>query len=160
MFYFSLSAAGAVKDTLEKEKETIEAIPMDEDVQKADLEVAEKKAVYRRVTVWSNVPIIMKMILVLAVFLMMSCCYLLVVFNSECFREYDLMYTIRQNLGGNWTNIVLPLGRIALLCFINSYAMLYIFDSWATVSSICSLYHTTNFLSLSNTQKLFILLLK
>lgn len=139
MFYFTLSAASAVKNTLENDKEIIDSIPLDEEVEKADEEVAKRNAVYSRVTVWNSIPFVMKMILVLALFAMMGCCYLLVVFNSQCFQEYDLMYTIQQNLGGKWTNIVLPLGRVALLLFTISYGLLYIFESWATVSMILSL---------------------
>ena len=134
MFYFTLSAASAVKETLQNEKDKIDAIPLDEAVRKADEETERKNDVYRRITVWNGVPPLFKVLLLVSLFTMMGCCYLLVVFNSQCFREYDLMYTIRQNLGGNWTNIVLPLGRIALLLFLISYALLYAFESWATVS--------------------------
>ena len=134
MFSFSLSAAGAVKDTLQNEKEKIDSIPLDEAVRKADEEKERKNDIYRRITAWNSLPLLFKVLILLAVLAMMACCYLLVIFNTQCFREYDLMYTIRQNLGGNWTNIMLPLGRIALLLFVISYALLYMFESWATVS--------------------------
>ncbi len=134
MFYFTLSAATAVKNTLENDQDKIDAIPLDEEVKKADEELEKKNSVYSRVTVWNAVPLVMKAILILALLSMMGCCYLLVVFNNQCFREYDLMYTISQNLGGKWTNIVLPLGRLALLLFAISYGFLYAFESWATVS--------------------------
>merc|ERR1712156_349254 len=132
MFYFTLAAASAVKDTLENEKESIESIPIDEAVKEADEEATKKATYYQRATVWSDVPFAMKFILVLAVLAMIGCCYLLVIFNSQCFQEYDLMYTIQDDLGGDWTNIVLPLGRIALLLFAISYALLFLFESWAT----------------------------
>ena len=103
-------------------------------MREADAEAEKKNVLYSRVTVWSNVPIMMKFILNLAVLAMMGCCYLLVVFNSRCFSEYDLMYTIREHLGGNWTNIVLPLGRVSLILFTIACALLCIFESWAKVS--------------------------
>lgn len=131
MLYFNLAAAGAVKDTLAKDKDIIDAIPLDDEVAKADAEAQKKSIVYRRVTVWSNVPFFTKCCLVLSVLLMMACCYLLVIFNSKCFKEYDLMYTIGEHLGGQWTNIVLPLGRVALLLFVSSWALLYSFTAWA-----------------------------
>lgn len=134
MFAFSLSAAGAVKNTLQNDKDLIESIPLDEEVKKADEELEKKNSVYTRVTIWNTIPIGMRLILILALLTMMGCCDLLVFFNAQCFQEYDLMYTIQQNLGGNWTNIVLPLGRVALLLFAISYGLLYTFESWATVS--------------------------
>ena len=139
MFYFTLSAAAAVKDTLAKDKQVIDAIPIDEAVKEADAEVEKRSVVYRRATIWSDVPFVMKSVLILAVLAMMGCCYLLVLFNSQCFREYDLMYTIREHLEGQWTNIVEPLGRVALLLFASAYALLYVFEKWATVSFIKSL---------------------
>ena len=135
MMYFSLSAATAVKICLDKDKAEIAAIPIDEAVKNADADAAKSKETYRRVTTWNALPLSMKSILILAVIAMMGCCQLLVIFSSQCFEEYDLMFTISENLGGNWTNIVLPLGRIALLLFGTSYLLLYIFESWATVSS-------------------------
>jgi hypothetical protein len=101
-------------------------------VRDADQKSAETKVIYRRVTVWNCLPLTMKLSLLLSVIAMMGCCFVLVVFNDQCFREYDLMYTISQNLGGNWTNIVLPLGRVALLLFAVSSGLLYTFESWAT----------------------------
>jgi len=136
MFYFTISAAGAVKKTLERDKEIIDAIPIDESVREADAETARKNIFYSRATVWSSVPFAMKFILIMSLLTMMGCCYLLVIFNSLCFSEYDLMYTIREHLGGNWTNIVLPLGRLSLLLFAIAYSLLYTFESWATVSFV------------------------
>jgi len=135
MFYFTISAAGAVKETLVKDKDEIDDIPMDEAVRQADEETARKNVYYGRVTVWSSVPLKMKFILILALLAMKGCCYLLVIFNSQCFSEYDLMYTISQHLGGNWTNIMLPLGRVAMLLFAIACALLYYFESWATTKA-------------------------
>jgi len=132
MFYFMLAAAAAVKSTLENEKDIIDAIPLDEDVKEADAVSAEKSDAYRRVTIWSNVPFGMKCIIILSVTMMIGCCYLLAGFNSLCFEEYDLMYTIREHLGGNWTNIILLHGRIALLLFTISYVLLFTFQTWAS----------------------------
>ena len=62
---------------------------------------------------------------------MIACCFLLVGYNTQCFAEYDLMYTISEHLGGKWYNLVLPLGRVALLLTVVSYAFLSIFQTWA-----------------------------
>jgi len=132
MFCFTISAADAVKTCLEKDKKEIEEILIHKDVEEAEEEAARKSRFYSRVTVWSSVPFQMKVILILALLSMMGCCYVLVLFNSQCFSEYDLMYSIREHLGGNWTNIVLPLGRVALLLFAIACALQYMFVSWAT----------------------------
>ena len=134
MMYFSLSAATSVKICLDKNKNEINAIPIDEAVEQADELSRKKQDIYRRVTVWNAIPLILKVVLIFSVLAMMGCCYMLVIFNSQCFEEYDLLFTISENLGGKWTNIVLPLGRIALLLFGISYLFLYTFESWATVS--------------------------
>jgi len=135
MFCFTISAAGAVSECLEKDKKEIDEIVIDKDVEVAEEEAARKSRFYTRVTVWSSVPFQMKAILILALLTMMACCYVLVLFNSQCFSEYDLMYSIREHLDGNWTNIVLPLGRVALLLFAIACALQYIFVSWATTKA-------------------------
>mmetsp|Transcript_27067 Transcript_27067/g.32809 ORF Transcript_27067/g.32809 Transcript_27067/m.32809 type:complete len:773 (-) Transcript_27067:127-2445(-) len=139
MFYFTLSAAAAVKHTLKNSKDAINAIPLDEAVQEANVEAEERRTTYERVTIWRDVPTHMKYVLVTAVLSMMGCCFLLVIFNESCFRDYDLMYTIGNHLGGSWTNLVLPMGRIALMLFAISCVLLYIFESWATAKTTAEL---------------------
>jgi len=132
MFYFTLSAAGAVKSTLANDQLQIDAIPMDEEVAEADAAAQKKASVYGQATSWHNVPILVKLCLILSALAMMGCVYLLVLFNAQCFREYDLMYTIREHLGGKWYNIVLPLGQWALGFFVVSYLLLAgVFEAWA-----------------------------
>lgn len=132
MFFFMMAAASAVKDTFETEREAIEAIPVDEEVKKADSLAQQRNVAYQRAIVWVNVPIWAKACLILAVATVIGCCFLLVGYSSQCFAEYDLMYTISENLGGKWYNLVLPLGRIALLLTVVSYVCLSIFQSWAS----------------------------
>lgn len=132
MFYNTIAAAGAVTSTIESRKEEIEALDYDEEVKKAD-EDAEKNAVFRkRVVVWSNVPIFFKLCLILSVLCMMACCYILVIFPKQSFEAYDLMYTISEHLGGQWMNIVKPLGRKALLLFCVSILFFHFFSAWAS----------------------------
>jgi len=130
MFYFTIAAAGALKTTYETKKDELEKLEYDEDVRKADEESAKVAAVRNRVKVWSNVPCFMKMMLILSVMLMITSFYILVAFGSECFEDYGLMYTIEENLGGDWTNIVKPLGRLALLLSVLSYVLFWIFGRW------------------------------
>lgn len=131
MFFFMMQAAGAVKDTFQKKREEIDAIPLDEEVQKADELAAKQSAAYSQAIAWEEVPLWAKTCLILAVASMIACCILLVGFNTSCFVEYDLMYTINEHLGGKWYNLVKPLGRIALLLTVVSYAFLKAFQTWA-----------------------------
>jgi len=139
MFYFTLTAAAAVKRTLKRSKDAINDIPLDKAVQEATVEAKLRRTVYERVTVWHDVPKHMKYILIMAKFSMTLCCYLLFIFNDKCFREYDLMYTIGEHLGGKWINIILPLGRVVLLLFIISYTLLFSFEYWATAKTTAEL---------------------
>lgn len=133
MGIFTLSAANAVKETFEKNKDKIDAIPLDEEVKMAD-EVAERKAnAYSKAVVWSNVPFCAKVSLILSVITMILCVFMLALFTAQCFEDYDLMYTIDEHLGGKWHNLVKPMGRYALLLMLISYLFLYAFQSWAAV---------------------------
>jgi len=131
LFYFAFAAAGAISSTCTTDKEKIAALAYDKEVEVADAELSKLNAVRARVTVWSNVPIFFKLLLITSVLSMIVCCYILVGFSEQSFKAYDLMYTIDEHLGGNWTSIVKPLGRVALLLFIISYILLSLFNSWA-----------------------------
>mmetsp|Transcript_9065 Transcript_9065/g.22249 ORF Transcript_9065/g.22249 Transcript_9065/m.22249 type:complete len:161 (+) Transcript_9065:3-485(+) len=132
MGLFTLSAAGAVKDTFEKNKEKIDAIPIDEEVKAADDIAQKENDAYSKATVWSNVPLWAKIALILSVASMIACCGMLVAFNTHCFAEYDLMYTISEHLGGKWYNLVKPLGRYAMMLIVVSYLFLKVFQGWAS----------------------------
>jgi len=131
MFYFAFEAAGAISSCLETNKEEIAALEYDKEVEAADAEEAKLSAVRERVTQWSNVPTIFKLLLISSVLSMIACCYILVLFDELSFKDYDLMYTIDEHLEGNWMNIVQPLGRVALLLSVVSYIFLHLFNSWA-----------------------------
>jgi len=73
MGLFTLSAAGAVKDTFEKNKEKIDAIPIDEEVKAADDIAQKENDAYSKATVWSNVPLWAKIALILSVASMIAC---------------------------------------------------------------------------------------
>lgn len=134
MFFFMLSAAGAVKDTFQNHREQIEAIPIDEEVREADALARKRNAAYTEAVAWENVPVWAKFCLVLAVLCSIGYCYLLAGFNTQCFAEYDLMYTISEHLGGKWYNLVRPLGRYALILTVAAFVFLKAFQFWAVVS--------------------------
>jgi len=131
MIYFTFAAAGSIQDTLENDAEELATFELDQEVAEADAKAKKYGAAYDKVVIWGNVPFLIKMILISSAYLMLSCCYLLVIFGPLCFEDYDLMYTISENLGGDWKNLVLPLGRTALNLFAVSILSLLIFRSWA-----------------------------
>jgi hypothetical protein len=132
MFFNTFAAAGAVASTVKDRKKEIDALDYDEDVKKADEESAKVAVFRKRVVVWSNVPIFFKLCLILSVLFMMACCYILVIFSKQSFRDYDLMFTIDEHLEGNWMNVVKPLGRKALLFFFVSIVFFQMFSMWAS----------------------------
>lgn len=121
--------------TFQNQREKINAIPIDEEVNKADELVQKQSSAYTQAVAWQNVPVWAKLCLILAVLCMVACCSLLVGFNTQCFAEYDLMYTILEHLGGKWYNLVRPLGRYALLLTVVAFVFLNAFQTWAGVSS-------------------------
>lgn len=135
IFTFMMLAAGAVKETFDKRRDEIDAIPIDEEVQKADDMAAKKEEAYSEAVAWANVPIWAKLSLISAVGCMISCFFILSRFSEQCFAEYDLMYTIDEHLDGQWHNLVLPLGWYALLLTGIATVFLVIFKSWAGVSA-------------------------
>lgn len=136
MISFMMLAAAAVKETVEKQKDKMEAIPIDEEVKEADDLAVQKSEAYSQAVVWTNVPIIAKLCLLMATASMIGCFFLLVGFNTHCFTEYDLMYTISEHLGGKWYNLVRPLGRFALLLIVIATILLAAFKAWASVGSM------------------------
>mmetsp|Transcript_6652 Transcript_6652/g.7651 ORF Transcript_6652/g.7651 Transcript_6652/m.7651 type:complete len:94 (+) Transcript_6652:1-282(+) len=62
---------------------------------------------------------------------MIVSCYLVQFFLSSCFVDYDLTFTIDEHLGGDWKNIVKPLGVVANYLLLVSVVLLIGFRSWA-----------------------------
>lgn len=136
MFYMMFSAASAAKDALENEQDEIAKIPIDDEVVMAEAAEERAKRVYNEVTQWEKLPKTIQICLILSVALATLSCYILFIFNVHCFEEYDLLYTIDDNLDGDWTNLFLTLGRVALLIFVLSIFFLGIFMWWASVRNL------------------------
>ena len=136
-------AAYHLEQTISNRADEIDAIEIDKEV--ADLEAAEvafNKA-YTKVTEWERVPTVAKLVLYLAFVCLVTSCYMIQFFGGRCFADYQLTYTIDDHLDGNWLNLVLPLGWIAILIFVLGSFLLYGFVSWANVSSIVPLTRAT-----------------
>ena len=72
----------------------LETIPIDEEVKKADEEEEELNKTYEEVTRWEEVPFWTKSVLSLALALMIVCCYMVQLFQSKCFADYQMTYTM------------------------------------------------------------------
>lgn len=134
MFYSMVVATANIKVVLDKNVQEIKELDVDEEVAKLDALAVKWRTIYQEKTHWSTVPTKMRAALISSVVLMTSCCYMLMMFNAYCFKEYDLLYTIGEHLDGRIVNIVLPLGQATLLLFTISCVLLILFLNWASVS--------------------------
>lgn len=127
-------AAYFLENTVSTRQNDLDAIPIDEEVKAADERDEAIVQAYEEVTQWGSLPLWAKSILSVSLTSMIASCYMVQLFADQCFREYQLTYTIEQHLDGDWKNIVKPLGVVANLLFLFSLVLLYVFRSWAMVS--------------------------
>jgi hypothetical protein len=111
----------------------VDSIPIDEEVKAAEEKDEEDNMVYKEVTKWPNVPFYLRVILFFSLIMMMGSCYLVQIFQSYCFADFELTSTIEDDLQGNWMNIVKPLGALSIVLFFLSCLLLIIFSVWASV---------------------------
>jgi len=124
-------AAYYLEQTANAREEELVHIPIDEEVKEREDKEEEFRRCFKEVTRWEIVPFFPKMILRLSVVTMIVSCYMVQLFASSSFAEYELTYTIDDNLDGDWTNLLLPLGRVASILFIASCILLYGYLKWA-----------------------------
>lgn len=125
-------AAYYLEQTTSARAEELEEIPIDEEVREREEKGEEFNRCYKEVTKWEIVPFVPKMILRISLTTMIVSCYMVQLFARSSFADYQLTYTIEENLDGDWTNILLPLGRTASLLFIVSCIQLYGYTVWAS----------------------------
>eukprot|EP00551_Chaetoceros_affinis_P008204 CAMPEP_0203665284 /NCGR_PEP_ID=MMETSP0090-20130426/2532_1 /ASSEMBLY_ACC=CAM_ASM_001088 /TAXON_ID=426623 /ORGANISM="Chaetoceros affinis, Strain CCMP159" /LENGTH=893 /DNA_ID=CAMNT_0050528793 /DNA_START=83 /DNA_END=2764 /DNA_ORIENTATION=- len=131
LFGFMLLAAYYVEQTMRERGDEIAEIPIDMEVKKLDDEQVLRNKVYEEVTEWHVVPGWAKFSLVLSLICMIMSCYMVQLFQEDAFTPYQLTYTIDRHLGGDWKNLVLPLGWIALLLFGVSLLLFSFVVIWA-----------------------------
>ncbi len=127
-------AAYFLEHTVSNRKEDLESIEIDKEVKDADDKDKKVNDAYEEITEWDALPLLAKIFLTLSLTTMIVSCYLVQFFNSRCFVEYDLTFTIDEHLDGDWLNIIKPLGAIANYLFLASVVLLLGFRSWAMVS--------------------------
>ena len=126
-------AAYYLEQTASQRADELDLIPVDTEVRELEDKEEYLNRCYIRVTRWPDVPLLAKLILQLSLISMTASCYLVTI--SPCFAEYQLTYTIDEHLEGNWLNLVLPLGWIAILLFTASCVLLYIYYLWANLKA-------------------------
>ncbi len=130
---FMLLAAYYVELTLREKQEEIDKIEIDEEVKKYDDEQEVFREAYKEVTQWDVVPRLAKVVLFLALVSIITSFYMFQLFHEDAFTSYQLTDTVDKNLGGNWKNLIKPLGWFALLLFSISTCLQVVFNMWATV---------------------------
>jgi hypothetical protein len=128
-------AAYYLEQVVSNEADELDKIPIDEEVKEADAQGEKVNDAYTEITEWSSLPLWSKTLLLLSLITMIASCYLVQFFMSQCFTEYQLTYTIEEHLDGDWKKLVKPLGVVANGLLLASCFFLYIFRSWAMVSS-------------------------
>lgn len=138
-FAAMILAAYYLEQTTSNRKEELDAIPIDKEV--AELEEAEVafNEAYDRVTKWPVVPLFMQLVMYVTFAIIVAACYMVQLFGHLCWAEYALTYSIDENLGGKWYNLVLPLGWVAIVLFVLTCLLIYVFISWASVSRVFAL---------------------
>ena len=124
-------AAYYLEQTASQRTEELDAIEVDEEVKVLEDKEKHLNECYREVTQWPKVPLMAKLTLQLSLATMVTCCYMVQLFSGACFADYQLTYTIDEHLDGDWKNLILPLGRVAILLFLISLLLLWAFYSWA-----------------------------
>jgi len=130
-FVTLLYAASYIEKALSERKEDLDRIPIDEEVKNADERDKANNEAYLKVIQWGSLPVLAKIVLVLALFSMICSCYLVQFFGERCFKIYKLTYTIQDHLGGNVLNLVKREGWISLTMFLLSCILISIFTIWA-----------------------------
>jgi len=125
-------AAVYVEDTIRTRKDELDAIPIDEEVKKAEDEAERVNKAYKEVTEWKLVPWCAKATLILSMLCIIASCWMVQMFQDRCFEDYELTHSITEHLDGDWKNFLKPVGTLAILLFIFSIILLQFFSIWAT----------------------------
>ena len=114
-------------------KEQLAVMPYDDEVRAADAVAKRKKLRYRQLTKWEVLPNFAKATLIVSIILMVLCCYLVQLYSTECFEEYELTDKIRDVLDSKWYKLIKwPLGYVATFMFLASCLFYVVFQVWAS----------------------------
>mmetsp|Transcript_16486 Transcript_16486/g.34000 ORF Transcript_16486/g.34000 Transcript_16486/m.34000 type:complete len:850 (-) Transcript_16486:67-2616(-) len=126
-----LLAAFYLEKTQVDRKDEIDALPLDEEVLAEDKKVEANSALFAQVTRWEVLPQKIKCLLLSALFIMMTSCWLVMVFTTSCFKAFEMSDTIEDALDGDGWSLVKPLGWVSIFLFLIASFQLVAFNKWA-----------------------------
>eukprot|EP00548_Thalassiothrix_antarctica_P009908 CAMPEP_0194163850 /NCGR_PEP_ID=MMETSP0152-20130528/80278_1 /TAXON_ID=1049557 /ORGANISM="Thalassiothrix antarctica, Strain L6-D1" /LENGTH=347 /DNA_ID=CAMNT_0038873903 /DNA_START=1066 /DNA_END=2105 /DNA_ORIENTATION=- len=124
-------AAYYLEQTVSNRQGELDAIPIDEEVKERDEQDEALKGKYDELTEWNVLRYWAKVVLGLSVTTMIMSCYLVQLFASDCFSDFEITSTIDQHLEGDWKKLVKPTGVVAIVLLLLSCLLLYIFRQCA-----------------------------
>ena len=136
LFSNMVLAAYYVEDTLTNNAEDVQALPIDEEVKVLEDNETVIEHKFTEITRWEVVPGAAKTLMILSVISMIAACYTVQIFGDQAFKSYQLTDTIDNRLGGDWKNIVEPLGLVSMCLLALSIVLLQLFMYWASVSEV------------------------
>ncbi len=132
-------AAFYLERVIDEKEEELDLIPIDEEVKRADERDEEHKKAYSDISQWEILPSWARFVLSLSLSCMIICCYMVQLFASYCFRDFELTDSIETSLDGDWKNLTKPLGIVANILLLVSITLLQMFVTWVNVSSLTSM---------------------
>jgi hypothetical protein len=119
-------------------RDALETMPYDLEVLELDRAELEYAALYAELSAWqsSNLPFVMRLLLVIGAILGTAACWGATLFNDDCFRDFVLYIPfeiqLRDSLGGSVSNIVRTPGYAVLGAWLLSFICREIFKCWAS----------------------------
>jgi hypothetical protein len=120
-----------IEDTSSMEEEELLKYENDPEVEAAEKAAALKRERERIFTDWHKaVPLPMKLNLIMAVVLSAGASYAFNFLGGSCFIPFQVTDSIEEKLGNSALNMILPMGRFAVLALVVSYINLQVFSFW------------------------------
>jgi len=116
-------------------KEELMLKPLDQEVLAVEKRNEEKTKAYDRVTAWPELPVFIKVVLLLSLLAMLSSCYIFNMVPKRCFAEFTVTQPISSLAPegkGKWYDMILhPWGSITLALLLISTVLFFVFTRWA-----------------------------
>jgi len=129
------AAAHYIEVAAIRHRDALEALPRDEAVDAHDQRRDEAQREYADATAWTHAerpaPLWVRLNLGCAALLQVLSCYAAQLLGGRCFTPFEMTDTIDGRLGGDWTALFTPFGRVVLLLWAISCAQLVLFSAWA-----------------------------
>ena len=106
------------------------ALPRDEEVHQRNVANARARKAFAECTSWdaATMNCCQKCLLIMSTVSTVTSCYIVQLFPAQCFVTFDITDSIDKKLGGDATNLVKPLGRVAFMLFACGWFCLWLFN--------------------------------